>query len=134
MSSVWDGSDGTTGVVLFNISDQPQDYQFTLSDEDYPVLNSSTEIYKFMRSDGTKLFVEQVDSGSCMMSGQLQPDEVRIFVLAPVGLASTCEEKWQLGLGSAVDLNRDCQVNFKDFIEIVNEWQQCNNPVDFNCI
>ncbi|MFH1616946.1 MAG: hypothetical protein ABIG61_17910, partial [Planctomycetota bacterium] len=32
------------------------------------------------------------------------------------------------------DLNKDCQVDFKDFSVVALNWMQCSNPTDPNCI
>lgn len=46
----------------------------------------------------------------------------------------SCAELWDLGLGIAADLNKDCKVNFADFAGFAISWGKCNDPCDPNCV
>ena len=47
---------------------------------------------------------------------------------------STCEGIWDEGLGNNADLNRDCHIDFLDFMEFAGSWLDCFDPADSNCL
>jgi len=46
----------------------------------------------------------------------------------------TCEDVIAYGFGLASDLNGDCYVNFADLKLFLEDWLNCNNPEDPNCV
>jgi len=51
------------------------------------------------------------------------------YVLVREILPDDCEQVWALGMGLAMDFNRDCVVNLVDFAEFAVEWLACNDPL-----
>jgi hypothetical protein len=59
----------------------------------------------------------------------------RVAVHYAAGLAAmkpqTCAQAWLKGDGLAVDKNKDCIVDLKDFMVIASDWLLCNDPALF---
>jgi hypothetical protein len=59
-------------------------------------------------------------------------DPARIAVHYATGLAATqpktCAQVWVKGEGLPGDINKDCKVDFTDFVEIASDWLRCNDP------
>ncbi|NLH16685.1 MAG: PKD domain-containing protein, partial [Phycisphaerae bacterium] len=46
----------------------------------------------------------------------------------------TCADVVAAGLTQKTDLNKDCYVNLKDLAILLENWTQCNDPEDEDCI
>jgi hypothetical protein len=46
---------------------------------------------------------------------------------------NTCEEAAYYGWGLPSDLNRDCRVDFNDYVVLAGDWGQCNDPNNTAC-
>jgi hypothetical protein len=79
MSGVWEATDGNTAVVLFNISDAEQDYEYELSSDDYDVLINGADLYN-LTIDGSKSYIDDVNS-VFTLSDTLESGEVKVFLL-----------------------------------------------------
>lgn len=45
-----------------------------------------------------------------------------------------CVELWQAGRGLLSDIDQNCYVDILDFAKFAEEWLQCNDPTDSNCL
>ncbi len=87
-------------------------------------------------------------NGGLALKGYL--DEVRIYAdrrgnsafldfqdiqkIYSVDMMTDCQSVLDAGFGIKSDLNGDCDVNFRDFVLLAENWLKCNNPQDVNCI
>ncbi|OHB57753.1 MAG: hypothetical protein A2Y12_18245 [Planctomycetes bacterium GWF2_42_9] len=55
-------------------------------------------------------------------------------ILTAQKLILNCTDVWSEGYGLKADLNKDCEVNFKDFAEFAEAWLLCNNPDPADCL
>jgi hypothetical protein len=46
---------------------------------------------------------------------------------------NSCAQAIAMGFKNAADLNKDCYVDFKDMVELSENWIKCNDPEDENC-
>lgn len=63
--------------------------------------------------------------------GILGADRVMAHYLA--WQPKNCEELWDRGMGIAADIDRDCDVDFRDFAGLAMDWMLCNDPCDPSC-
>jgi hypothetical protein len=49
-------------------------------------------------------------------------------------IPSSCHGVWQSGMGLDADLNYDCKIDILDLQAFAENFLQCNNPEDSNCI
>ena len=159
MSSAWQASDGTMGIVLFNISQAPQRLSVSRSmAPDYPVIAHGSMQWRQYNPDGSMTDLGTLTGTTQVFSGTMGPDEIILYELEDLTPAD-CAAVIAGGYGLPADVNEDCDVNMvdltiladawlscqadltadmtnddcamlEDFAVLANEWNQCNDPTD----
>jgi hypothetical protein len=65
-------------------------------------------------------------------AGILDPNRVMAHYSA--WQLKNCRDAVDRGYGTAIDINKDCKINFDDFVSFALSWRQCNDPCDASCV